>query len=287
MTVNAATTNAAATQAGATDAVYDEVVRLGTRDVHVSVSGTRRGSVPPLLLLMGVGGNSDMWQPLRGMLDASRLTVAFDVPGTGRSPAPTLPMTMPAIARLAVQVLDHVGIPRVDVAGVSWGGLLAQQLAVTGRRRVRRLVLANTHFGVGSVPASPQAMRTLLSVDRYHDPEAFADAARLFGGRAARMGEGMQEHAAARLEYPPSTRGYLYQLLSISAWSSLPALPFLRKPTLLLAGGDDPAVPAVNAKIMKKIMPDAELVVVPDGGHLMLFDQADEMLPLITGFLDR
>ncbi|MGD9531778.1 alpha/beta fold hydrolase [Pseudonocardia sp.] len=265
---------------------FDEVVRLGTREVHVSVSGTR-GTSPPLLLLMGLGGNSGMWQPLRGMLDASRVTVAFDVPGTGRSPAGALPLLMPHLARLALAVLDHVGMARVDVMGVSWGGALAQQLAVTGRRRVRRLVLANTHFGIGSMPASPGAMRTLLSVDRYHDPDALADAARHFGGKAAQMGAGMREHSAARLAHPPSRRGYLYQMLAISTWSSLPMLPAIRKETLLLAGGDDPAVPAVNAKIMKRIMPRAELVIVPDGGHLMLFDQAAELAPIVTDFLDR
>ncbi|MGQ0574222.1 MAG: alpha/beta fold hydrolase [Pseudonocardia sp.] len=264
----------------------DEVVRLGGRDLHVSVSGTP-GSSPPLLLLMGLGGNSGMWQPLRGMLDASRVTVAFDVPGTGRSPAPLLPLPLARIARLAVRVLDHVGMPRVDVAGVSWGGLLAQQLAVTGRRRVRRLGLANTRFGLGSVPATPGAMRTLLSVERYHRADALVDAARQFGGRAAQMGEGMREHSTARLAHPPSTRGYFYQMLSLTGWTSLPVLPLLRKPVLLLAGDDDPAVPAVNAKIMNRLLPDAELVVVPGGGHLMLFDQAAEMAPIITRFLDR
>lgn len=264
----------------------DDVVRLGGRDVHVSVSG-RPDAAPPLLLLMGLGGNSGMWQPLRRMLDASRQTIAFDVPGTGRSPASLLPMPLPLIGRLAVAVLDHVGVRLVDVAGVSWGGLLAQQLALTARRRVRRVVLANTNFGVGSVPGSVGALRTLLSVDRYHRPDALVDAATQFGGQAARMGAGMREHSAARLAHPPSARGYVYQMLALSGWSSLPALPLLRKPVLLLAGGDDPAVPALNAKIMKRLLPDAELVVVPDGGHLMLFDQADELLPIITGFLDR
>lgn len=266
--------------------VLDDVVRLGRRDVHVSVSGTP-GTAPPLLLLMGLGGNSGMWQPLRGMLDASRLTIAFDVPGTGRSPAPLLPMPLPLIAHLATKVLDHVGAVQVDVAGVSWGGALAQQLACSARRRVRRLVLANTNYGVGSIPSSPAALRTLLSVDRYYRADALVDAAKHFGGRAAQMGGGMREHSAARLAHPPSTRGYVYQMLALSGWTSLPALPLLRKPVLLLAGDDDPAVPALNAKIMNRLLPDAELVVLPGGGHLMLFDQATDVLPIVTEFLDR
>lgn len=264
----------------------DERMRIGGRDVHVTVSGTPDPTAPPLLLLMGLGGNTGMWQPLRGMLDATRTTVAFDVPGTGRSPVPRLPMPLPLVGRLALRVLDRLGIDRADVAGVSWGGMLAQQVAVTAPRRIRRVVLSNTHFGLGSVPATPGALRALMSTGRYHDADALVHAARMFGGRAAQMGPAMREHAAARLAHPPSTRGYWYQMLALTGWSSLPFLPLLRQRTLVLGGGDDPAVPAVNAKIMKALLPHAELVVVPEGGHLMLFDQAADLLPMITRFLD-
>lgn len=156
---------------------YDGVVRIGGRDVFVSVRGRDTGRAP-LLLLMGIGGNADMWEPLRGMLAADRMTIALVVPGTGRSPTPALPLPLPAIARIVRRVLDHVGAGEVDVAGVSWGGLLAQQLARTARDRVRRLVLANTHFGIGSIPAAPGALRTLPSTDRYRDRGAMAEAAR-------------------------------------------------------------------------------------------------------------
>lgn len=262
------------------------LLRIGGRDLHVTVSGTASSHVPPLLLLMGLGGNTGMWQPARRMLDATRQTIAFDVPGTGRSPASRLPIPLALMGRLATQVLDHVGVGQVDVAGVSWGGMLAQQFALTHPRRVRRVVLANTSYGWGSVPATPSAMRTLLSTGRYRDRASLAHAARSFGGRAGEMGAGMREHAAARLAHPPSTRGYWYQMLALTGWSSFPVLPLLRQRTLLLAGGDDPAVPAVNARIMSWLLPRAELVVVPDGGHLMVFDQADEVVPHMARFLD-
>lgn len=267
----------------------DGAVRICGQEVHVSVRGDigAADGPPPLLLLMGLGGNTGMWEPLRGILDETRPTVAFDVPGTGRSPAPLLPLPLPVIGALAVRVLDHLDIRRADVAGVSWGGLLAQQIALATPGRVRRLVLANTHFGLGSLPGSPGALRTLLSTDRYRRADALVEAAANFGGRAVQMGEPMRVHAAARLAHPPSTRGYLYQMLALSCWSSLPLLPVLRHPVLLLAGGDDPAVPAVNARLMARLLPAAELVVVPDGGHLMLFDQAEEMAAVLAAFLDR
>ena len=191
---------------------------------------------------------------------------------------------MPMIGLIAARVLDHAGIDRADVLGVSWGGLLAQQVALAHRKRVRRLVLASTHFGLASVPSSPRALRTLLSTRRYRDADAFADALASFGG-GPDGSEALRGHIAARLAHPPTQRGYVFQMLSISAWSSLPLLPLLRRPTLLLAGDNDPAVPAVNARIMAKLLPDAELHVVPGGGHLMMFDRAGELAPVIDRFL--
>jgi pimeloyl-ACP methyl ester carboxylesterase len=263
--------------------MIEERVRICGQDVHVSVRPAP-GDATPLLLLMGVGGNTEMWHPLRDLLGAHRTTVAFDVPGTGRSSTPPVPLPMPLIGLIAARVLDHAGINQADVLGVSWGGLLAQQIALAHRGRARRLVLANTHFGVASVPAGPRALRTLLSTRRYRNADAFADALASFGGDGSGAA-GLRGHVEARLAHPPTQRGYWFQMLSISVWSSLPLLPFLRRPTLLLAGDGDPAVPAVNARIMARLLPDAELHVVPGGGHLMLFDRADELAVVIDRFL--
>lgn len=261
----------------------EERVRILGLDVHVSIR-PKPGNATPLLLLMGVGGNTGMWQPVRDLLGADRTTIAFDVPGTGRSDTPRLPLPMPLLGLIAVRVLEHAGVRQADVLGVSWGGLLAQQIALATPGRVRRLVLANTHYGMASVPATIGALRTLLSTRRFRDVDAFAEALTHFGGDADV--ESLREHMAARLAHPPTRRGYWYQMLAIACWSSLPLLPLLRRPTLLLAGDDDPAVPAINARIMAKLLPDAQLVVVPGGGHLMLFDRPGEMAGIVTRFLD-
>jgi len=81
-----------------------------------------------------------------------------------------------------------------------------------------------------------------------------------------------------------SGRGYLLQLLAGAGWTSLPALPFLRQPTLILAGSDDPIIPLANARIMARLLPDATLHVYDDG-HLGLLTQAHQLAPLITDFL--
>jgi pimeloyl-ACP methyl ester carboxylesterase len=71
-----------------------------------------------------------------------------------------------------------------------------------------------------------------------------------------------------------------------AGWTSLPLLPWLRQPTLLLAGDDDPIIPLVNARLMRRLLPDAELHVY-HGGHLGLLTEAGELALVVDRFLRR
>src|SRR4030095_1466827 len=75
-------------------------------------------------------------------------TLALDAPGTGESSRYRRPRRMPGLARTVEGTLQALGHGQVDVLGVSFGGVLAQQLAHQAPKRVRRLVLAATAAGV-------------------------------------------------------------------------------------------------------------------------------------------
>ena len=80
------------------------------------------------------------------------------------------------------------------------------------------------------------------------------------------------------------SRGYLYQLAAGSGWTSLPLLPLLRQPTLVLAGDDDPIIPHVNGRILASLIPHARLHTY-HGGHVELVLRPDLLAPLISEFL--
>jgi pimeloyl-ACP methyl ester carboxylesterase len=90
-------------------------------------------------------------------------------------------------------------------------------------------------------------------------------------------------HATTRLG---PARGYYYQLLSSFGWTSLPRLPKLRQPTLILAGDDDPVIPLVNARIMDRLIPHSQLHVY-HGGHLELAAHAERIAPVVEAFLGQ
>jgi poly(3-hydroxyalkanoate) depolymerase len=257
-------------------------VVVGRHRLRVDITG----SGAPLLLLMGLGGNLEMWQPLRDALP-NRELISFDNPGTGGSSTPPLPLSIPQHAAVACALLRTLGYDRVDVLGVSWGGVVAQQLAIARPQRVRRLVLASTVVGVMSWPGRPSVLRHMMTPRRYYSREYFeAVAPTIYGGRARRDPGYLQGEAQARLARPPSLRGYLGQIAAISTFSSLPLLHRIQAPTLVLNGDDDPLVPLVNARVLSTLIPDATLHIVRDGGHLVLFDSADEVGGVISTFLD-
>ena len=250
-------------------------VRAGCFRVRVSRHTGRDPDRAPLLLLMGLGGNLEMWQPLRRLLEegGGMPTVAVDVPGTGGSPATLLPLPMPLVGWLATRLLDALELNEVDVLGLSWGGLLAQQLAVMNPRRVRRLVLINTNFGVGSVPGRPTALQGAL--EQYRSRMGIASARDAASSSTHPQNPNTCPRTGTRSARPPSRRGLYWQILTGATWSSIGFLPLLSPPTLVLAGGDDTVCPPVNARILARLIPRARLQVVPGAGHLLPFESPE------------
>ena len=261
-----------------------ETRRVGRRPLRVAVwkAVEPPGEEPrrPLLFFNGVGANIELMSPLADWMP-DRDIITFDMPGVGGSPAPVFPYRPWTMALRAARLLDQLGYGgKVDVMGVSWGGGLAQQFAFQHAGRVGRLVLAATAAGVFMVPGDPKVLAKMAHPRRYADPQYMrANFETLYGEKA-----GSDDHVS-RLQ-TPSTRGYLYQLAAMAGWTSVPFLPLLKAPTLVMMGREDRIVPPINGRILAGLIPHARLQMV-GGGHLFLVSRAAECIPLIEAFLDE
>jgi len=241
------------------------------------------GTRTPLLLMNGFGVNFEVLQPFVDALDPAIEVIRFDVPGTGGSPAPLIPYRFSMHAWLVMKMLDQLGYRQVDALGVSWGGALAQQFAFQYSRRCRRLILVSTATGALMVPGHPWALAQMATPRRYQDPAYMAqNAGEIYGGKMRTRPE--LAHEFARTVRSGGLQGYLYQMLGGVGWTSVPWLPFLRQPTLIMYGDDDPLVPLVNAKIMHRLIPHAKLYIFHDG-HLGLGTSARELAQVVEQFL--
>jgi poly(3-hydroxyalkanoate) depolymerase len=237
----------------------------------------------PLLLMNGFGVNLEVLQWFVDALDPAIEVIRFDVPGTGGSPAPLIPYRFSGHAWLVSKMLNQLGYQQVDVLGVSWGGALAQQFAFQYSGRCRRLILVSTATGALMIPGHPWALAQMATPRRSMDPVHMEEnAAALDGGK-------VRTHPELAHEFAHSVRtgrlqSYFYQMLGGVGWTSLPWLPFLWQPTLIIHGDDDPLVPLVNAKIMHRLIPHSKLYIFHDG-HLVVGNRAQELAQVVDQFL--
>jgi poly(3-hydroxyalkanoate) depolymerase len=258
-----------------------EMIDVGKQALRVAV---KRGPKdrPPLLLFNGVGANLELAKPFMRALTRTE-AIIFDVPGIGGSPPPAAPYRPSTIARLASQLLSQLGYRRADVAGVSWGGGIAQQFAHQHYDICRKIVLAATSPGAFMIPGDPRVLWKLATPRRYIDKDFMRRIAPEIYGGAFRNNPDIRG-AYAKAMTGASEKGYLYQLIAMAGWTSLPWLWTLKQPALILAGRDDPIVPLANARLMARLMPNANLKILDDG-HLFLVTSPVESAAIIETFL--
>jgi glutaryl-CoA dehydrogenase len=266
-------------------------VAVEGRQLRVAVRQARRGvrldggvARTPLLLINGIGASLELLEPFVRELDPALEVVRFDPPGVGGSPLPARPYWVSGLCRLIARMLTELGYDQVDVLGISWGGGVAQHFAAFQRARCRRLVLVATATGALMVPARPSVLMHMVTPRRYLDPGYLQQiAGDIYGGLARIDSEEIVAamHGDNRVGV---SRGYLYQLAAAAGWTSVPFLPLLRQSTLILAGDDDPIIPLANARLMRRLIPNARLHVY-HGGHLGLVTEAAELAPVVDAFL--
>jgi pimeloyl-ACP methyl ester carboxylesterase len=264
----------------ATAATYT-LVGAGGRRLRVGQWHTGESALhPPLIVLTGIGMNLELFDPVAAAFPERRI-IGVEMPGVGATPDPLLPYTMSSMALTLSAVLDELGIAEADVMGMSWGGALAQQFAFQHRHRTRRLALVATSAGATMFPTN---LKTLLHLLNPAELTLEKTLKRNLGVLYAGGGSG--QRISLNAARPPSAMGWACQLGAFSTWSSLPFLPLLDLPVLVMGDEDDQVVPACNARMLAKAIPGSRLEMFRQGGHLFVLSQRDKFAAKMREFLD-
>lgn len=246
------------------------------------------GDGPPLLFIQGLAYDRNGFGPTPSALADEFRVVRFDNRGVGGSDEPPGPYSVPQMATDAAAVLDELGIERAHVFGVSLGGYIAQEFALEWPERVDRLVICSTSPGGPNAYPLPQP-----TVEAFGKFPALSreDGLRLLvensaGERAVReLPELIDEIYAYRLEAAPPFSAWQSQAVAGATFDAYDRIAQIQAPTLVLTGGADVVVDTRNSDLLAELIPDAKLVRIPDRGHLMVWEDSEEVTRIVREFL--
>ncbi|HVF07569.1 MAG TPA: alpha/beta hydrolase [Actinomycetota bacterium] len=247
----------------------------------------RAGKGRPLVLLHGGLSDHREWRPQIDDLSDRFTVVAWDAPGSGGSTDPPEPFRMPDYAARLARFIGTLGLDRPHVLGLSWGSTLALELYRHRPDLPRTLTLTAAYAGwAGSLPAATVAERLSSSL---HDLETMSpeDFVRtwvpsLFGHRASL--QVIEDYVAVMAGFHP--RGVRQMLLAIAEADLRDVLPAIDVPTLLLYGEEDARSPLPVAEAMHRAIPESELVILPEVGHMSNLEAPDRFNRAVRRFLE-
>lgn len=254
----------------------------------------RFGHGTPLILITGYFANVKSWNMtfLKNLAEKHDVII-FDNRNVGGSVNFSNRYTSFDLAEDVNYLLKALNISRANILGISMGGMIAQQFAISYPKKVDHLILVNT-FIAGIPPVMPSEE---IKADLYAQPK----------------GKIKQYLMALRLLFPPQDRSKMFfsfirdrfnpptkeaplsqsvikqQQNLVNRWMkdtvALQKIKQLKMPVLILSGGSDYIIPYANADVLKKEIPRAKLVRWKDGGHAMTFQHPEAIANVINQWL--
>ena len=249
----------------------------------------RRGT--PVLFVMGFGMSGRVWAPQVDELQRDHLCCHYDHLGVGDSERGPLFPTIRSMAGDGLRIMDDLSWDRAHVVGVSMGGMIAQELALSAADRCRTLTLIATHGGVpfGSLPTLAGMWLFLRG---------------LFGGKETRLRSvprllypddylrsidpvAFKAHMNERFGKPASLRTILGHLQAVWRHRTESRLSQIDLPTLLVRPGKDILIRPTQTDRLAKRIPHAEVLRFDDAGHGVTFQEAAELNAALRDHFQR
>jgi len=254
----------------------------------VRIAYETRGDGDPVVFVQGLGYDRSGWGRLPSLLAQSFQVTVFDNRGVGESDAPAGPYAVPQMAADVAAVLDAVGLERAHILGVSLGGFIAQEFALTYPERVDRLVLCSTMpGGPKSHPMPAAGMEAFVkfpTLDREAGLRLMVENS--LGRRGVHEVPGLADEIYAyRLEHAPPLAAWQAQAAAGATFDAYDRVGAISAPTLVVHGGADNVVDTRNAELLGELIPGARVEVVPDRGHLMVWEDSERVAEIVKEFL--
>lgn len=247
----------------------------------------------PLVLLPGLGGSMDDWDPaVTDGLAKKYKVIIFDNKGVASSKGIT-PNTVQAMADDAVDFIKALNLSKVNIMGFSMGGFIAQRIVLTYPSLINKVILTGTGpqgaIGLSNLP-------NIIAGTAGLSPEAsFLKFG--FTESAQSVAEGKASYARVQLrttdrDLPLNDDTSNSQFTAVLSWAqpnadALTEIKKIKNPVLIVHGENDLPVSVQNAKNMAQNLDHSELVIFPDSGHASFYQYHDTFVTKAIEFLEK
>lgn len=260
---------------------------MGSATINgIQIAFTDEGRGTPVVLLHAFPQSRAMWAPQIDALSKTHRVIAPDFRGFGESDAPEGPYTLDQYADDVNALLDHLAVKQAVFAGLSMGGYTLFAVYRRHADRVKALVLADTRAqadteeGRAGRAVMAQTAREKgagaiaeIMLPKLLSPIALEADAELVG----------QVRAAIERTQVSGIAGALMAMASRP--DSVPLLPQIACPTLVITGELDGPAPPADARLMAERIPGARLEIIPRAGHLSNLERPEEFTEAVRSFL--
>ncbi len=251
------------------------------RDVQLyyELSGTRGGRV--LMFSNSLGSNLHMWDKVVPRFEANCHVLRYDMRGHGKTSVPAGPYTIDQLGGDVLFLLDRLGIERVDLCGLSVGGMIAMWIAIHAPERLGRLILANTAARIGTREGWEQRIATVETAGMASLAAASLERWFTRGYREEHPDEmgAMRDMIAA-----VDANGYKAGCAVLRDTDLRTEIPDISVSTLVITGKHDPATPPSDGLALHAALRDSKYVEL-DASHISAWERADEFAEAVHSFL--
>ena len=262
--------------------LMSNLIELDDSSLHV----VRRGSGPPLLLLVGLGGRADFWAGTIDHLADRYDCISFDHRNVGDSLPSDLRTTVAVMAHDALALMDRLGVARADIVGHSLGGAIAQYIAIHAPDRVGRLVLSASW--AGPHPAFMELFALRKSVLLNCGPAAYLLLGNLLGNPgwwAMDHHDAMRAGIAVRLAGFAGVDIEMERMDAVLGHDLRDKVSRIAAETLVICARDDAITPLPFSQELARLIRGARLEVMPAGNHFAPVTAPDDYRTRLDSFL--
>ena len=258
--------------------------RVGDIEMYYEV----HGEGTPLVHIGGLAGDARTWEKQIKHLSRFFKLLAFDNRGTGRSECPDVPYSTKLFAKDTIGLMDAVGIGKAHVLGISMGGAIAQEIALTYPERVLSLIINCSFAKMDRYGA--RTLENIMGVYKAQGPHEAARHFVLYFYTLAYFNthkEAIDEKERNLGDAKRPAHAFIKSTMACLEHDARERLPRIKVPVLVNAGAEDLMCSPGCSEEIARLVPGAKLKIYPGSSHFFLSEHFDEAMADILSFLGK